>query len=68
MERPEPPLDEQVRRIRKDVVELADKLKVSPLEALALLAHRELVIANQQLKWIHETLDFMTEKKKEGRR
>ena len=60
----EPPLDEQVRRIRKDVAKLSKKLRISKEETIMLLVQRELVIANRQLTWIHETLDFMTEKKK----
>jgi hypothetical protein len=65
MERPkEPPLDEQVKQIRKEVTELAGRLGISPGEALMLLAHRELVIANQQLAQVHEMLDFLYDRLK----
>ena len=61
MEQPpkEPPLAEQIELIRKDIAELARKLKISPEKTLNLLSHRELVIANRQLAQIHEHLDLI---------
>lgn len=60
MERPkELSLDQQIERIRKDVVELAKKLRISPRDALAFLSHRELVIINTQLTHLHEMFDLL---------
>jgi hypothetical protein len=69
MEQPpkEPTLEEQVESIRKDVAELARKLKISPEKTLSLLSHRELVIMNTQLRAIHEMLDLLYARKAKGR-
>ncbi|MBW2673171.1 MAG: hypothetical protein JRD89_07115 [Deltaproteobacteria bacterium] len=45
----EPSLEQQVEAIRGEVAALADKLKIGWREALLLLMHREIVIANRQL-------------------
>ncbi len=71
MERPkEPPLEEMVKPIQKDVGALAKKLGISPRDALALLSHRELVIINTQLTQLHEMFDLLygekVEKKAKG--
>jgi|GEM_PF-5259248 len=62
-----PTLEEQIELIRKDVTELARKLKISPEKTLRFLSHRELVIANQRLIGIHEILDLLYGKKVKGK-
>jgi hypothetical protein len=61
----EPTLEEQIESMRKNIAELARKLKISPEKTLNFLSHRELVIMNRQLTEIHEMLDLLYKEKKE---
>lgn len=62
MERKEPPFEEQVELMRRDISRLAKKLKMTPEKTLRLLTHRELVIANRQLTSIDRRLALIYEK------
>jgi len=52
-------LEEDVSRILKDIERIAKKTDIPLYTLIPILSHREFVIINNQLRQIHEMLDYI---------
>ena len=56
------PIEEAIKKIYQDLKEISKKTGLKTKELLPLMANRELVIINSQLRALHERLDRLDRK------